>query len=126
MSQHTIRLAGPWERHSAGAELVRVSLPFQIPGVGSSCDLIRRFHRPTGLTETCEVLIILTVDTTSLDVRLNNQLVSVLDSRHSASGIEVSFNVTPQLESFNSLSIRNTETSGVTVQSAVLQIHESP
>lgn len=126
MSHHTIRLAGPWERRSAGAELTRVSLPCQIPGVDYPSELIRRFHQPTGLTDTCEVLIIFTADTTSLDVRLNNHQVPVSDSRDAASWIEVVFNVTPMLVPFNSLSIRGTEKSGLTVQSAVIQIHESP
>ena len=125
MSIHTIRIAGPWERHTADAELVRVTLPCQVPGDEPICELIRKFHRPSGLTDASEVHIVFTADTASLQLRLNGRPVPASGSRSSASWTEVTFKVTPLLESFNSLSIRGAEKNAMTLHSAVMQIHEN-
>ena len=104
--------------------MVRVALPCQVPGDDRSGELIRRFHRPSGLTDASEVHIVITADTASLEVKLNDQPVHASGSRSSGSCTEFEFVVTPLLKSFNSLSIHNAENRPLTVQSAVLEIHE--
>ena len=124
MTVHAIRLAGPWQRYTAAAEPVRVTLPCHTPGDAQPSSLDRKFHRPSGLTDQSEVVIVITADTASLDVTINDQQVSEEGHRDTGSWVEVSFRVTPLLKSFNSLSIRCAERIPLTLHSVVIRIHE--
>ena len=123
MTVHTIRLAGPWERHMADTELVRVSLPCHVSADDHACILIRKFHRPSGLSDECDVSLVFTTDNDSLELRLNDQPVS--DPRIVRTGpwFRVTFSVAPLLKSFNALSVQRSNDRSLTLQSAVIQIH---
>lgn len=123
MTVHTIRLAGPWEHHIAGTELVRVSLPCHVSAGDPACTLVRKFHRPSGLSDECDVSIVFTADNDSLELRLNDQSVSDPRIIRSGSWSRVTFSVTPLLKSFNSLSVRCSNDRSLTLQSVVMQIH---
>jgi hypothetical protein len=124
MTVHTIRLAGPWEQQTDGAGAVRIVLPCCVSGDELPAALIRKFHRPSGLTDKSKVHIIVMVDTGSLDATLNGQPVPASDCQRSGSWFEVSLDVTAMLESFNALSIRGHENRGLTLRSAVMQIQD--
>jgi len=116
MSVHTIRLAGPWELQAEEEDPVRVQLPSHVPSNGR---LVRKFHRPNGLSDDSEVRVELTVDSIRVVVRINDhQLSATSDST-------LRFDITSYLQPFNSLSIQTTQTDPVVLQSAVLQICEA-
>ncbi len=124
MPVHTIRLAGPWELHVNGSEPVRVTLPFELQVEKISCWLVRNFHRPTGLTDQSQVCIIVTTHDTSPTVCINEK--RTLPSKVSQNGqvCESSYDITPLLNSFNSLAVQPAANAILNIQSAVMEIHE--
>ena len=123
MSVHTIRLAGPWELYQAGSEATRVKLPFEFPKPSDSCRLVRKFHRPSGLTDDCEVRIVLQVSQQPMTVVVNDQVLQPSVTEEDT----CSCDVTALLQSFNSLSLQVAENTAaaVVVQAAVMEIHEA-
>ena len=123
MSVHTIRLAGPWELHQAGSEATRVKLPFEFPEPSDSCRLVRKFHRPSGLTDDCDVRIVLQVSRQLITIMVNDQ-----ELQPSVTGEDpCSYDVTALLQPFNSLSLQVAENTAaaVVVQAAAMEIHDA-
>ncbi len=124
-SCHTIRLAGPWELHRpSGHE--RGRLPCLVPP-GSA--LLRRFHRPNGLSETSVVRL-------KLNVSGGNRICPVVDiNGHSVPVDSVErpngdlsvlvIDATPCLEPFNFVRVTAAGTAELTVVSAEIQIEET-
>lgn len=116
MSIHSIRLAGPWELEAGSADPVRVELPSCVPSNGQ---LIRKFHRPSGLDEGTEVQVELAASGAHLIVKLNDQVLSP------TSESPLHFNITRQLQSFNSLCVQSADGETSVLQSAAIQIVET-
>ncbi|MCH2200359.1 MAG: hypothetical protein MK102_00195 [Fuerstiella sp.] len=124
MTAHTIRLAGPWEQQTEGAIAEPTVLPCCVSSDERPTALIRKFHRPSGLTDKSKIHIIITVDTDSLDATLNGQPIPASDCQRSGSWFQISLDVTAMLESFNALSIRRHENQGLTLRTAVIRIQD--
>jgi hypothetical protein len=116
MSIHTIRLAGPWELWAEGSDPVRVQLPSDVPSNGQ---LVRKFHRPDGLGDDSEVRVELTVNHGRVVVSINDHLLPA------TSESPPHFDITPFLQSFNSLCIQSTAGGTLVLQAAVIQIFEA-
>ncbi len=116
MSIHSIRLAGPWELQAGSADPVRVQLPSDVPSNGQ---LIRKFHRPSGLDDGTEVRVELAANGAQLIVKLNDQVLSPVSES------PLQFDITSQLQSFNSLCMRAADGEALVLQSAVLLIVET-
>ncbi len=127
MSVHTIRLAGPWELHQEGADPVRVQLPFEFPPDDPSTRLLRRFHRPSGLTDGSRVRIVLKMTQAPGSVLVNDLQQSLGETARTTEVTDYICDVTSQLQSFNSICIHSGHqpSAAVALQAAVMEIHEA-
>ena len=125
MSIHTIRLAGPWELQQKGSEPIRVQLPFELPSTDDTCQLIRKFHRPSGLTDECQVRIAVTTSYTPLTVVINEEPIEPSTVSQEEHSCEATYDATTLLKAFNSLSIQPTAGAASTVQAAVIEIESN-
>ena len=108
MSTHTIRLAGPWELQVDSCDdSTRIQLPFDLPPNCHSVSLIRRFHRPSGLTDESLVRVELEMNGFVGHVTVNGEQISATQrSGTSCSSVGVpGFDVTSALLPFNVLQV---------------------
>lgn len=124
MSVHTIRLAGPWEVHEDAAAPVRVKLPHALT---ATAPLVRRFHRPSGLTDDCVVHIVLTSSHAGLAITVNGKPLASCDSATEGEEHLCRYDVTSELQTFNTLRVMPApEDDGQwTLHAAAMQIHEA-
>jgi hypothetical protein len=125
MSIHNIRLAGPWELHQEGSEPTRVRLPFELQATDNTCQLIRNFHRPSGLTDECQVRIVATTSITPLTVLINGKPVEPSAVSKEEQSCEATYDTTTLLKAFNSLSIQPTAGAALTVRAAAIEIESN-
>ena len=127
MSTHNIRLAGPWEVHREGSEPTRVQLPFELQTTDNTCQLIRNFHRPSGLTDECRVRIVATTSITPLTLLINGKPVEPSAVSKEKQSCDATYDATTLLKAFNSLSIQPTAGTVSTVRAVAIEIesHET-
>jgi len=125
MSTHTIRLAGPWELHEEDSKPTRVQLPFALPATDGVCQLIRKFHRPSGLTDDCQVRIVVTTSDTPLTVFINEEPVELSAVAEKGQSCESTYDATALLKPFNSLRLQPTADIASHVQSAAIEIESN-
>jgi len=125
MSTHNIRLAGPWELHLEGSEPTRVQLPLQLRTTDNACRLIRKFHRPSGLTAECQVRIIATTSIMPLTVLINGTPAEPSAVSKEKQSCKATYDVTTQLKEFNLLSIQPTAGTAATVLAVVIEIESN-
>ena len=125
MSIHNIRLAGPWELHQQGSEATRVQLPFELQTTDNTCQLIRNFHRPSGLTDECQVHIVATTSITPLTVLVNGKLVEPSAVSKGEQSCEATYDATTLLKAFNSLSIQSAAGAPSTVRAVAIEIESN-
>jgi hypothetical protein len=121
MSIHKIRLAGPWELHKEGSEPTRVQLPFDMPSTDDTCQLIRKFHRPSGLTDDCQVRIVVTTNT-PLAVFINEEPVEPSAVSMESQSCDSAYDATALLRPFNLLSVQSRDDAASHVQAAAIEI----
>ena len=118
MLEHTIRLAGPWERTVAD-ETSRQQLPCELsPGT----TLSRAFHQPTGLDPGHRVRIQLELALSDVEIHLNNRSVEPIATESNGSQCTATLDVTEDLQDFNRLSLLCRAANNV-LHSVSLEIH---
>ncbi len=119
MKAHRIRLAGPWEAQLLDNELQPVGgvldsrLPYSIvPSPDQKgVQLLRGFHRPTGIGQNSVLRIILKATQKPHEVRINSTLIEVIaasdiGTRNSIDSYgEFSIDITHFIAPFNELSV---------------------
>jgi len=129
---HQIRLAGPWE-FSVGANdtAIRCQLPYELPQGVSSGEMIRRFHRPSNLSQSTRLALIIVTPVALTDVMLNRHRLSVdltASEQVDWDGERVVRNVvtcTDYLTAYNELTVPLSTTGCTQVLAASLSIHEA-
>ena len=125
MPTHNIRLAGPWELHQKDSEPTRIRLPFELQATDNTHQLVRNFHRPSGLTDECQVRIVATTSITPLTVLINGQAVEPSAVSKDKQSCEATYDATTLLKAFNSLSIQSTAGTVVTVRAVSMEIESN-
>lgn len=126
---HDIRLAGPWE-YSATAEeaWIRCQLPWSVPAEAQTAILQRKFHRPSGLSESSVLEILFFASGQISSINVNGQQVAATDPSPSnpanAALTENRFDVTGSLREFNTVAVQLNAVDAIQVNSAVLRIME--
>lgn len=129
---HQIRLAGPWE-FSVGANdtAIRCQLPYELPQGVSSGEMIRRFHRPSNLSPSTRLALIIVTPVALTDVMLNSHMLPVdltISEQVDWDGAVAVRNTVPctdHLTAFNELNVRLSATGCTQVLAASLAIHEA-
>ena len=131
-SVHEIRLAGPWELIVGDQPPTRTQLPINPNSsaqrsVGSDSCLVarRKFHAPSGLSESTRLELQIADARSVVEVRLNDKR---LDSsaQHAESTSSHTYELPGQLPGFNELAVKlNTnESHGTTLGHVILRIVE--
>ncbi|MCR9201862.1 MAG: hypothetical protein NXI04_24725 [Planctomycetaceae bacterium] len=129
---HQIRLAGPWE-FSVGAHdtAIRCQLPYALPRGVTAGEMIRRFHRPSGLSASTRLALIVVTPVALSEVMLNRSKL-IVDQTASEGvdwdGTVAVRNVVPctnKLTAFNELTVLLSSEGCTQVLAASLAIHET-
>ncbi len=132
MSNHRIRLAGPWESQLLDCDQqpigssIRMQLPFTLSNTQhhSVAQLTRSFHHPTGIDDNTTLRIVLQASASPLEVRING--VKVSECVIETDG-EYAFDLNGLIETINQLRLLFTSPhadSEVTLNTVWLEIRE--
>ena len=113
-SVHEIRLAGPWEIVVNEEAPTRTQLPISVDSVAqkngnsiSGVKLQRRFHAPSGLSDSTKLELVVSDSRPIVDLRINDQQLAATTPEDSKVGESqtIVYPISGNLQSFNILSI---------------------
>ena len=126
---HDIRLAGPWEYSTQADESwVRCQLPWSVSAAVPTAVIRRKFHRPSGLSESSVLEIVLLASSAVQSINLNGNPISrssaTSKAAHESKGTENRFDVTGSLQEFNTVDLELNGVDGIELTGALLRIIE--
>ena len=123
---HRIRLAGPWQYSTDdGSTWQRCTLPFDAGTAdndGQACRLRRKFHRPTGTTDSTRLTLLVSLEGTISAATVNG--LSLAFSCSGESSAELTIEISNAITQFNVLELTIDHENNAVVTSVVLQIEE--
>lgn len=123
---HDIRLAGPWEYSTSDDKpWIRCQLPWQALADVDSSTVRRKFHRPSGLSESSELQILLFADGSIPVITINGKVIegsTTQDGSDDAASTENCFDVSAALSEFNTVEVSFGSSSQIRIERAVLRI----